>query len=52
MEQIRRRAGIRAPRPAVLAKLTTPDDLASWWTGDVAGEPTPYPGEMQISSWG
>jgi uncharacterized protein YndB with AHSA1/START domain len=41
MEQIRHRVGIRAPRPAVLAKLTTLDGLAIWWTRDVTGDPTP-----------
>src|SRR5262245_21556304 len=41
MENIRHRVGIRAPRPAVLAKLTTLDGLASWWTTDVTGDPEP-----------
>jgi uncharacterized protein YndB with AHSA1/START domain len=39
MEKIRHRVGIRAPRSAVLAKLTTLDGLASWWTRDVVGDP-------------
>jgi hypothetical protein len=41
MEVIRHRVGIRAPQAAVLAKLTTVDGLASWWTRDVDGDPTP-----------
>ena len=40
MEKIRHRVGIRAPRTAVLEKLTTLDGLASWWTRDVEGDPT------------
>ncbi len=39
MEKIRHRVGIRAPQEAVVAKLTTLDGLASWWTRDVEGDP-------------
>ena len=41
MEAIRHRVGIRAPQEAVLAKLTTLEGLASWWTRDVDGDPAP-----------
>ena len=36
---IRHRLGIQAPESAVLARLTTIDGLASWWTRDVEGDP-------------
>lgn len=39
MEHIRHRVGIRAPKEAVLERLTTLDGLASWWTRDVTGDP-------------
>jgi uncharacterized protein YndB with AHSA1/START domain len=38
MEEIRHRVGIQAPRAEVLAKLTTIEGLASWWTR-VVGDP-------------
>ncbi len=37
---IRHRVGIQAPEAAVVARLTTIDGLASWWTRDVEGDPT------------
>jgi hypothetical protein len=40
MEKIRHRVGVRAPQAAVLAKLTTIDGLASWWTNDTTGDAT------------
>jgi len=40
MEKIRHRVGVRAERADVLAKLTTLDGLASWWTRDVTGDAT------------
>lgn len=39
MEMIRHRVGIAAPPAQVVAKLTTLDGLASWWTRDVTGDP-------------
>ena len=39
METIRHRVGIQAPASEVLAKLTTLDGLATWWTRDVTGDP-------------
>ena len=39
MEEIRHRVGIEAPRSEVLAKLSTIEGLASWWTGDIVGDP-------------
>jgi uncharacterized protein YndB with AHSA1/START domain len=39
MYEIRHRVGISAPQPQVLAKLTTIDGLATWWTRDVSGNP-------------
>ena len=39
MEMIRHGVGIEAPRAEVLAKLTTIDGLASWWTHDTTGDP-------------
>jgi hypothetical protein len=44
---IRHRLGIQASAPAVLARLTTLDGLASWWTRDVEGDPTEG-GEVQF----
>lgn len=40
MEAIRHRVGITASQDEVAAKLTTLEGLASWWTRDVAGDPT------------
>jgi hypothetical protein len=51
MEMIRNRVGIEAPRAQVLAKLTTLEGLASWWTRDVTGEPG-VGGKVQFSFGG
>jgi uncharacterized protein YndB with AHSA1/START domain len=47
MEQIRHRVGIQAPQAKVLAKLTTTEGLATWWTRDVTGDPG-VGGELQF----
>jgi hypothetical protein len=47
MEAIRHRVGIHAPQAEVLAKLTTIDGLATWWTRDVTGDPA-LGGELQF----
>jgi uncharacterized protein YndB with AHSA1/START domain len=47
MEMIRHRVGIEAPKDQVLAKLTTIDGLATWWTRDVAGDPS-VGGDLQF----
>jgi Activator of Hsp90 ATPase homolog 1-like protein len=47
MEEIRHRVGIQAARAEVLAKLTTIEGLASWWTRDVVGDPG-VGGELQF----
>ena len=39
MEAIRHRVGIEAPPAQVVAKLTTIEGLATWWTRDVIGDP-------------
>jgi uncharacterized protein YndB with AHSA1/START domain len=51
MEMIRHRVGIEAPRAEVLAKLTTLEGLASWWTRDVTGDPD-VGGELEFSFGG
>jgi uncharacterized protein YndB with AHSA1/START domain len=51
MEAIRHRVGIEAPRAEVLAKLTTIEGLATWWTRDVSGDPG-VGGELQFSFGG
>jgi Activator of Hsp90 ATPase homolog 1-like protein len=38
MELIRHRVGIEAPQAQVLAKLSTTEGLATWWTRDAAGD--------------
>jgi hypothetical protein len=48
MEEIRHRLGVQAPRSEVLAKLTTTEGLATWWTRDVTGDPG-VGGELQFS---
>jgi uncharacterized protein YndB with AHSA1/START domain len=38
METIRHRVGIETSPDTVLARLTTVDGLATWWTRDVSGD--------------
>lgn len=38
MEAIRHRVGIEASRAQVMAKLTTTEGLATWWTREVGGD--------------
>ncbi|MEY2571626.1 MAG: hypothetical protein QOE63_1976 [Acidimicrobiaceae bacterium] len=40
MEAIRHRVGIDAPQALVVARLTTIEGLATWWTRDVTGDPS------------
>lgn len=41
MTAIYQRIGIRAPQPDVHRAFATIDGLASWWTTDTVGDPTP-----------